>query len=137
MASQAIEPDRWSSFCASFSAQHHGWRASLWVARAGSTDAPRQGDRQGDRRYLVREAEFQSLAPDTAGDPPGLSVELGRGDAHFAHHISDPRRLLAEQDADGAHRGIRIETAGGDAVVLAFRSATRPEAVDGFAGGGP
>jgi len=130
MPDQLVEATHWGRFCSEFSAQHRGWRASLWVA--GPAGAAEQGV-----RCLVREAEFRSLAPDSRREEAGLSVVLGRGTAHFAHYIPHPARLFTRRGEAGSHRGIRIETREGESYVLAFRSDVLPEQLDGYADAGP
>lgn len=52
-----------------------------------------------------------------------------------AHTIARPLQVRLNQTEEGAHRGLEIESAGGELTVLRFRFAVLPETVDGVVTG--
>lgn len=127
MKEQEIPRERWPEFCAGFSREHHGWIASLGVI---DTMRLRRGHRTA-ARALIRDGVFRQLRLDSAdGD---LTVEVGSGAATESHSAHGPRRVFLEREDDGAHRGLRVDDSDGCSLLIEFRAAALPEALDGLA----
>jgi hypothetical protein len=123
MKTLTIAREQWSSFFDAFSRQHEGWLVSLEEI-PGSTSG---------RHLEARSLPLEGASLDEDGRT--LSIMLGRSpDQHLTHTIDHPSRVLVEQTDTGVDQAVRIEREDGAATRVSFRSAVRPEEVDGLPG---
>jgi len=83
-------------------------------------------------KIAVDEKLFQGITGETQSDKLELFISLGQGPDHITHRISQPQRIRLEQTAEGAHRGLQIDTANGQTTLLRFRTAAQLETLDGL-----
>jgi uncharacterized protein DUF5335 len=122
--SREIERPEWSGFLDGFSRQHEGW---LVTVEQVSIPA-------GPSAVEARELPLESVSADPDGT---ISVSVGgTRERHLTHIIPRAARLLVEETDGGVDRGIRIDRSDGPSTRVMFRSAVRPEEVDGIAFGG-
>lgn len=121
----------WPAFCDGFTRQHHGWRVSLEVT--DTTELERAGG--APSRRLAHDMTFQGITEERERGEVALSITLRDGARHLTHWVRAPAHLFSETEPDGAHRGLRIDAAGGESVLVRFRTAARPESLDGIAAG--
>jgi hypothetical protein len=119
-----IERPEWSGFLDGFSRQHEGW---LVTVEQVSTPA-------GPSAVEARELPLESVSADPDGT---ISISVGRtAERHLTHIVPRAARLLVEESDEGVDRGIRIERNYGPSTRVLFRSAVRPEEVDGIPAAG-
>jgi len=121
MPTQEIPPEKWLGFFDQFSRQHEGWRANLdvlgSVAVAGTE---------------ARDSPLVGISADLKDCERSISIILGEaGQRHLTHVVSDPKYVRLQQTGEGADEGLCIESSGGVTTVLHFRSANRPETLNG------
>jgi hypothetical protein len=121
METQEVARSDWSSFFGAFSRQHESWLVTLEEIPGSAS-----------RAFL----EAGGLALEgILADPHtrAISIMLGRlPDRHITHTIDRPARVLVERTEDGIEQAVRIERDEGRVTRLSFRSAVRPEEVDGI-----
>ena len=122
MSTQEIARQEWCEFFDGFSRRHRGWLVTLEML------GPDLGD--------MIEARQMPLAGITVepGDDGETQIEISAGDkaaAHISHTITAPKHIWLKQTEEGADEALEIESEG-CAVLLRFRSAVRPETVDGI-----
>jgi hypothetical protein len=118
-----IERPEWSGFCDGFSRQHEGWLVTVEQISIPS----------GPSAVEARELPLENVSADPDGT---ISVSVGgTSERHLTHIIPRAARLLVEETDEGVDRGIRIDGSYGPSTRVMFRSAIRPEEVDGIASG--
>jgi hypothetical protein len=121
MKSREIRPHEWDNFLVLFSQQHEGWLVTLEEIPAGG----------GGPRIEARGLPLQGLF--TNRHEQSISIALGRApDDHLTHTVNNPERIVVEQTDSGADHGLTIERQSGRATRLRFKTAIRPEEVDGL-----
>lgn len=122
---------QWKRFCEQFGGQHRGWLVTISVL---SPELASQVDdvlEAPGAEIVARDVSLQELR---LGEERGLlilRIEAGEGKLRITHQVASPERLELVQTDEGAHRGLRIDSAAGT-TVLRFRSAVAPESVDGL-----
>jgi uncharacterized protein DUF5335 len=118
---EVVTPTEWSSFLDGFSRQHQAWLVTL-------EEIPNPASRP----FLeARALPLQGIS----ADPDGRSISILIGKApgrHLTHTIDQPSRLIVERTDEGIEQALRIEHRDGRATRVSFRSAVRPEEVDGL-----
>lgn len=118
-----IERPDWSGFLDGFSRQHEGWLVTVeQVSTASSRPA-----------VAARDLPLENVSADPDGT---ISVSVGgTPERHLTHIVPRAARLLVEETDEGVDRGIRIDRNYGRSTRVVFRSAVRPEDVDGIPSG--
>jgi len=123
MVYHTIPKEQWQEFCDEFSKQHEGWLVTVEVVdETGETD----------REVLAEEIPMWGITVDEHQDQTEVSIIAGDQPRHVTHLIRDPAAIAFEQDEQGAHTGIRINTQDGPSVIVRFRTAAVPESLDEF-----
>jgi uncharacterized protein DUF5335 len=126
MKLREIRPPDWNTFLDVFSQQHEGWLVTV-------EDIPAGG---GGPRVEARDLPLQGVF--TNPHEQSISIALGRApDEHLTHTVRNPERIVVEQSESGADQGLTIERQSGRATRLKFKTAVRPEEVDGMPGRAP
>ena len=121
MAYQEIPPEQWRDFCDEFSKQHEGWLITVDIVdETGETD----------RETLAEEIPLWGVTVDEVQEQTEVHIIAGDQPRHVTHVIRDPATIAFEQNQEGAHTGLRIDTRDGPSVVVRFRMAAVPEYVD-------
>ena len=121
MAYQEIPREQWKDFCDEFSKQHEGWLVSVEVV---------DETREPDREVLDSELTLWGVTVDELPDQTKVHIIAGDQPRHVTHVITDPAGIGFEQDEQGGHTGLRIDTQEGPSVLVRFRTAAVPESVD-------
>ena len=123
MPTRDIPRAEWAAFLDTFSRQHERWLVSVEVLTSGL----------GAHRE-VRDKPLTGISEDRkSGDPARISISAGeRPEDHVTHVISRPSRVALELTAEGAHKGLRIESEDGETTLVLFRSPALPETLDGM-----
>jgi hypothetical protein len=115
-----IERSQWSDFLDRFSRLHEGWLVTIEEIRT----------LDGTPAVEARALPLENVSADEDGT---IAVSVGgKPDCHLTHLVSRAARLLVEQTDEGVDQAIRIERHHGPSTRVAFRSAMRPEEVDGL-----
>ncbi len=121
---------RWPAFCAEFGREHHGWRVTLLRAPTPDMEAdPAAALAVAER--LAGEGPLQALECSERDHRFHVTVRVGDGEDRTVR-LQDVI-ALHDQRRGRAHQGLRIDTADGASVLVAFRAAAPPEALDGLA----
>jgi hypothetical protein len=122
MATRRIPRTEWSDFVTSFSRQHDGWLVTVEVM-GSEVGAQVEG----------RELPLRGISLGDDGEKVSLAIMLEAGkDGHLTHIITAPAGMWIQQTAEGADQALQIESADGTRTLVRFRSAMRPEMVDGY-----
>lgn len=114
MPIETIPPTDWRNFLDSFSRVHRGWLTTV--------DSPTGVG------LLMRDVPLASILFED-GD---IVIETAMDRQHADHVVKRPVALRLERTADGADRQLEIVGNEGNVVRVRFRSAIRPELVDGI-----
>jgi putative phosphoribosyl transferase len=116
-----IPPEDWIGFFDSFSRQHEGWLASIEITLGK------------EKRTALRDRPLDGISCDhlSVRDEIYLSFEGGAGE-HLTHPVRNPMKVVFRRDLEGAHEGIDINSADGSLTSVRFRSAAKPETLDGL-----
>ena len=121
MRLREIRPPEWDSFLHVFSQQHEGWLVTV-------EEVPRAA---GGARTEARELPLQGVFANP--HEHSISIALGRTpEQHLTHTVTHPERILVEQSDAGADEALTIERQSGRATRIKFKTAARPEEVDGL-----
>jgi hypothetical protein len=117
-----IERPQWSGFLDGFSRQHEGWLVTVEQVSIPS----------GQAAVEARELPLENVSADPDGT---ISISVGgTPDRHLTHIVPRAARLLVEETDEGVDRAIRVDRNYGPSTRVVFRSAVRPEEVDGIPG---
>jgi hypothetical protein len=116
MAIEIIPPDHWREFLDSFNRVHRGWLVSV-----ESPNGP---------GMLIREVPLASILLDDGN----IVIGTARDREHTDHVVPNPATIRVERTPDGADQLLEIIAHDGGTVRVRFRTAIRPELVDGIAG---
>jgi hypothetical protein len=114
-----IPRPEWPAFLETFSRAHEGWLVTVEELR--TLDA-------------TGAVEVRALPLKNASVDPDGTIAISVGgtpERHLTHFVVRAARLLREETDAGVAQAIRIERPDGPATRVAFRSAVRPEEVDG------
>jgi hypothetical protein len=122
MTTQEIPRKDWPEFSQAFSQRHDNWLVTLEVM---GSEIGAQVEGRGLR--------LRGLSADTSqeGSNFALMLETANGD-HLTHVVAAPTHVWLEQAPDGADVALEIQSADGTNTLVTFRSAVRPETVDGI-----
>jgi hypothetical protein len=104
-------------FLDGFSRAHSGWLVTVESV-----------SRRGTPVVVFRDVPLVGVTDDDGR----LIIATGIDNAHADRIVEHPIGLRVDRTAEGAERGLEIETAGGDLVRLRFRTAIATELVDGM-----
>jgi hypothetical protein len=123
MFRQEIPRDEWSAFLDHFTRVHRGWRVRVETTRSA-----------GRPRLLADDIELAGISCDPGLHRAGaIVIEVGEtGEKHLTHWVARPRRILLEQDDEGADRALRIASERRETVVVRLRTPARIETLDGY-----
>lgn len=121
MAYQEIPREQWKDFCDEFSKQHEGWLVSVEIV--DETGEP-------NHEVIASELALWGVTVDELQDQTEVHIIAGDQPRHVTHVIRDPAAIGFEQDEQGGHTGLRIDTQEGPSVLVRFRTAAVPESVD-------
>lgn len=114
MPIETIPPTRWRDFLDSFNRVHRGWLITV--------DSP------AGIGLLMRDVPLASIL----FEDEDIVIEAAMDRQHVDHVVKGPVALRLERTADGADRQLEIVGNEGNVVRVRFRSAIRPELVDGI-----
>ena len=121
MAYQEIPREQWKDFCDEFSKQHEGWLVNVEIV---------DETRETDHEVIASELTLWGVTVDELQDQTEVHIIAGDQPRHVTHVITDPAAIIFEQDEQGGHTGLRIDTQEGPSVLVRFRTAAVPEFVD-------
>lgn len=87
---EAIDPERWIDFCATFSNGNHGRRVSMLLS--GGRISPSE---------LMHDQPFFSLAYDTPGKGDHLDISVGADEVDYMHVFNHPEKIFQWKLPDG------------------------------------
>jgi hypothetical protein len=119
---EIVPPERWKSFCETFSHEHQGWLVRLWVVNSVTLEA-------GSAETVdmaIRDLELSSITVETSRDATDVHITTGNVGAHADHHVEKLSALMQEHDADGEPSGLRFDSADGQTTLLRFRPPVEP-----------
>ena len=114
-----IPAANWATFLDGFTHQHQGWLVTTAIASGRGQSTQTEASR------------LKEVALVQVGKRPHIRISVGGPGPGTIHEVIDPVRLTFKLDAKGAHEGLDISTPDGSVVVLRFRVAASPEALDG------
>jgi len=121
---QTVEIPRqsWVRQLDEFSAVHEGWLVSLDIL------APELG-----AQPEIANLPLVGVSVDREGRNDTIVVSVARSATeHLSHLIRSATRVFVERADDGPEAALEVESADGSKTILRFRSAARPETVDGI-----
>jgi hypothetical protein len=122
MPTQEIPRDEWVAFFDSISRQHQGWLVTIEILDSGL-----------GAQVAARELALKGITAELKGaGADAISIIVGKAPTgHITHIVTAPSQVWLELTQEGAHAALAIESAGGATTLVRFRSAVRPELVDG------
>lgn len=126
-----IPVDEWDEFCEEFTVQHRGWLTTIGLADTQAVDA---NPLNPPLKIVAKQLAFEEIIPKYRnGAEVKLSITVGEQQWRMTHVVHGPLQIWAEQSEEGAHRGLRVDSAMGKTLLLRFRVASLPETLDGLA----
>ncbi len=119
----------WRPFLEHFSRRHHGWLVTLGVI---DTEVLRRVI-EAEAHLVAENAVFEGMELEVRTEGEQLSVLLGLEHALSRHRLPAPRRMFLEAEEGGVEEGLRVDSSDGSTLLMRFRSAAPPEALNGFA----
>jgi hypothetical protein len=119
MPTREIARDEWPEFLDAFSRQHDLWIVSVEVAGA-DIGAQVEGQR----------LRLRGISADAGQSSISIMLETPGG-GHLTHTVIEPSQLWIEQTSTGADAALQLQSGDGTTTLVRFRSAARPEEVDG------
>ncbi len=119
MASREITRDEWPEFFDAFSRQHELWLVTVEVSGA-DIGAQTEG----------HDLRMRGITADADTSTISLMLETHTGE-HLTHTVVRPTHVWLEQTPDGADVALQLQSPDGTNTLVRFRSAIRPEEVDG------
>ncbi len=117
-----IPHEQWLAFLDSFSRQHLDWLVTIEVESLPGT------------LIAVEQRQLKGISIDRADGKERAYIQVGYGTKeHITHIVDSPTHIRFKRSETGAHEGLEIESADGTTTVIRFRSAARPEMLDGIA----
>ena len=114
-----IPQREWPRFLESFAVQHEGWLGSLSVSR--DPQAP----------ILISPCTLQGIAMNGKGNGRRIDIKCLQNGKPRTYYVADPLRVVFQQESNGAHRGLEIQSRDGSTTNFQFRAAALPETLDG------
>lgn len=117
-----VPHEQWLAFLDSFSRQHLDWLVTIEVESLPGT------------LVAVEQRQLKGISIDRADGKERVYVQVGYGrKEHITHIVDSPIRIRFRRSEAGAHEGLEIESVDGTTTVIRFRSAARPEMLNGIA----
>ena len=116
MPIEVIPEAHWREFLDSFNRMHRGWLVCV--------DSP------NGPGVLMREVPLASILLDEGN----IVIDTARDREHTDHVVPDLVSICVERTPEGADQQLEIIARDGRVVRVRFRTAIRPELVDGVAG---
>lgn len=125
-----VPAELWGLCCTEFGLAHQGWLADVALVETARLNTMRRGI-ESRWRVLRHDAPLRRVVVEPQAEGSMLLVLTGRGAAlHLDRLLAVSRLFILEED--GAHRGMRIDGAGGDSMLIWFRVPAVPETLDGI-----
>lgn len=121
MASKEIPRSEWRGFLERFSNQHEGWLTTIEIA----------GGQGGSPGLEATELPLIGISIENRDEPDEIEISVGDVANEVTHVVENAVRVVFEEAPDGGHEGLDIESANGEKTIVRFRSAMRPEMLDG------
>lgn len=122
MPTREILRSEWVTFFDSFNNRHRGWLVTVEIMDAEIGDQTEARDLP----LIGIAAELNEL------DPDQIEIILGgQSDSHVSDTITDPKEVWLKSSDEGADEVLEI-IGENKTVLIRFRSAIRPELVDGL-----
>jgi len=131
VARTEIPRSEWHRFCETFTRNHRGWRVTIALIDTALLESMPEAR----AHPLTRELPFHGITEESPEHDRAMVVTAGDGPHHLTHTIRDGQHLFLERRANGADVGLRIDARSGQSTLLRFRTAARPEALDGLTPG--
>ena len=117
MPTETIPRNRWRDFLDEFSRAHEGWLVTVETVSGRSLPA-----------VLMHDVPLLGVTEDRGGFVIATSGDSSHTDK-IVEHVTAVR---VDRTDDGAERALELESAKGGLLRIRFRSAMRPELVDGM-----
>lgn len=125
-----IPAGEWPEFVGEFSREHHGWLAL--VARIATAELEQRPEEAELRWQRISEPRhLQRLALEQINELTELLIDVGEGEAAIAVLVSPVTRIFRLRRNE-EHQGLRADTGNGQSTLVWFRTAARPEVLDGI-----
>lgn len=122
LRTRRIPRHQWSEELDSLSSSHEGWLVRVQVTSPN-----------GDVQTAARDIPLRRVSAIDDGDP-AVEVDVGREPAaHVTHQVVQPVEILMEETDTAAVSSLVVRSADGTRTAVEFRTAMRPEEVDGLA----
>jgi hypothetical protein len=117
---QVIERSEWASFLNAFTRMHEGWLVTIEQVLTPP----------GPSAVQARDLPLEEVS---AGPDGTIAISVGQSpDEHVTHLIPRAAKLAVERTDAGIETGLCIDPGEGPSTRVSFRSAVRPEQVDGI-----
>jgi Family of unknown function (DUF5335) len=115
-------PERdWRQRLDQFSAQHEGWLVSLELLAADLGAQPE-----------IHDLPLRGVTAEAGASGPVITISAGStGADQITHTIHAPTHVRIERTVDDADVALEIEATDQTTAILRFRTAARPDTVDG------
>ena len=122
MQTVEVPTDSWPQTLNEFTSTHEGWLVSLDVFNSEIGAQPE-----------IDELPLVGIWMDRIDRDRSITISAARsaGD-HISHTIRDAKRVQIERTDEGADAALEVESGDGTKTILRFRSAGRPDVIDGF-----
>lgn len=120
MAIRHLSHDNWQGELDSFSRQHEGWIVSIETRT-----------REGGVAVEAHDVPLAGVSV-TSPSAAGVAIAVGGESGHLTHQVPDVVSVALELTDSRAERALIIHSGDGTITSLRFRSAMRPEEVDGL-----
>ncbi|MGE0081501.1 MAG: DUF5335 family protein [Thiohalomonadaceae bacterium] len=124
-----IRRTAWRPFLDEFSRRHHGWLVTLGVI---DTELLRRS-MEAEAHLVVENAVFEGMDLEQRAEGEQIAVVLGREHTLSRHAVRAPRRMFVERDGELEEEGLRVDATDGSTLLMRFRAAAPPEALNGLA----
>jgi len=117
-----VPNESWPQTLNEFTSTHEGWLVSLDVLNPEMGAQPE-----------ISELPLVGIWADQIDHDRSITVSAARSAGeHISHTIRDARRVQIERTDEGADAALAVESGDGTKTILRFRSAGRPDVIDGF-----
>lgn len=130
MSAQSVPRSDWPAFAEAFARQHHNWLVRLEVERAGT--APPEPQETPQVEVLADRQPLRKFEMERSPEGETFRIAVGEREAEVVHCVAQPADVVFDEATDGAHRGLSIRSESGEVLQVRFRSAARPEELDGI-----
>jgi Family of unknown function (DUF5335) len=122
LQTRRIPRHRWGEELDSLSSSHEGWLVRVEVTLPN-----------GEVQTAARDIPLRRISAVDNGEAT-VAVDVGRDPAaHVTHEVVQPVEVIVEETDTAAVASLVVRSADGTRTAVEFRSAMRPEEVDGVA----